>query len=106
MTVPGAAVSGGYHLPSEASHQPGSAGCVSDGPRTATSWHAARSAARQRLHDGDLVARCQHRRQIAHRFVVHEHLHVLANVALLVDHAELNSRKLTIKIGEQLGERR
>jgi hypothetical protein len=29
----GAAVSGGYHLPSDALHQPGSSGCRSSGPR-------------------------------------------------------------------------
>src|SRR5690348_3779172 len=35
-----AADSGGYHFPSDASHHPGSDGCVSSGPRATanTSW--------------------------------------------------------------------
>ena len=45
------------------------------------------------------------RGEIADRLVVDEHLHVLANPALLVDHAEADAGIATIEIGEQRGDR-
>src|ERR1043166_9438080 len=60
---------------------------------------------RQRLHDGDVVAVGDGEREVAHGFVVEEHLHVLAQPAVLVDHPETQARVAAVEVGEQFGQR-
>src|SRR5438309_3928298 len=54
------------------------------------------SAARQRLHDHDLVHAVERHRQVACALTAYEDAHVLAELVLLVDDAEAHSRKATV----------
>ena len=64
------------------------------------------SAARQRLHDRDLVGVGQHGREVAHGVLVHEDLHVRAQAALLVDDAEADAGELPVEVVEHVVDRR
>ena len=64
------------------------------------------SPAAQRLQEIHLIGRAQRVCQIEHLFAVDEKPHVPPHPVLLVNHAEFQSRVVTVEVGEQFDERR